>query len=100
MRRGFSQQLALNITAIGDVCVPKEKRDHMANLLSALQYLYTHKMLSPIPRSEINFKLACIRRASEDVTLWQELAPRSVNGERSARYCARYLVNHSTIGKR
>ena len=42
MREGFAQQLAFNITPISEVVIPKEKRDHMANLLAALQYLYAH----------------------------------------------------------
>ena len=45
MRRGFSQQLAINIIAIGEVIIPQERRDHMANLLAALQHLYSHKKL-------------------------------------------------------
>jgi len=46
MRQGFTQQLAINITPISEVAIPKEKRNHMANLMSALQYLYTHSKWS------------------------------------------------------
>lgn len=46
MRRGFAQQLTINITPIGEVVIPKEKRDHLANLMSALQHLYRNEKYS------------------------------------------------------
>ena len=46
MRIGFAQQLTINITPISEVIVPKEKRDHMANLLAALQHLYGNEKWS------------------------------------------------------
>ena len=46
MRKGFAQQLAINITPIGEVVVPNEKRDHLANLMAALQHLYRSKEYS------------------------------------------------------
>jgi len=45
MRNGFSQQLSFNITPIEEVVIPLEKRDHLANLMSALQHLYQNKEL-------------------------------------------------------
>lgn len=46
MRRGFAQQLTINITPIDKVVIPKEKRDHLANLMAALQHLYCNKKYS------------------------------------------------------
>jgi len=43
MRSGFAQQLSINITPIEEVVIPFEKRDHLANLMAALQHLYQHK---------------------------------------------------------
>jgi len=43
MRSGFSQQLSIHITPIQEVVIPLEKRDHMANLMAALQHLYMNK---------------------------------------------------------
>lgn len=46
MRKGFAQQLTIHITPISEVVVPKEKRDHLANLMAALQHLYCNKEYS------------------------------------------------------
>ena len=46
MRRGFAEQLSINITPIKEVFIPLEKRNHMANLLAALQHLYMNEKWS------------------------------------------------------
>ena len=73
MRKGFSQQLAINITPIGEVVVPNLKRDHMVNLLASLQHLYKDKNLSEkvesILRKSINTKKKAVGRTG--LSLWE-----------------------------
>ena len=40
MRKHFEQQLTLGITPISEVKIRHNPRDHMANLLAALQYIF------------------------------------------------------------
>ncbi len=40
MRKAFEQPLALGITPISEVRIRHNPRDHMANLLSALKYIF------------------------------------------------------------
>lgn len=42
MRKRFDAQLSLGCTPIEDVEIPAKTRAHMANLMEALQYMYTH----------------------------------------------------------
>jgi len=73
MRKGFSQQLTLNISPIGDVEIPNLKRDHMANLLAALQYLYKDEIMSEkvesILRKSINTGKKAVGRTG--LSLWE-----------------------------
>ncbi len=73
MRRGFNQQLAINITAIEEVAVPKIKRDHMANLLAALQHLYSNKELSSKVEAILRSTINTGRRATgrTGMSLWE-----------------------------
>ena len=40
MRKHFEQQLTLGITPIFEVKIPHNPRNHMANLLAALKYIF------------------------------------------------------------
>jgi len=42
MRKSFDQQLTLGVTPISQVKIPVNPRDHMANLLAALQYIFVN----------------------------------------------------------
>jgi len=73
MRRGFNQQLALNIIPIEEVVVPNIKRDHLSNLLFALQHLYGNKKWSEkveaILRKSINTSKKATGRTG--LSLWE-----------------------------
>ena len=73
MRRGFTQQLAINIIPIEEVEVPKVKRDHMANLLSALQHLYSNKEWSSKVEAILGSKINTGKRATgrTGMSLWE-----------------------------
>ncbi len=40
MRKNFEQQLVLGVTPISEVKIRHNPRDHMANLLAALKYIF------------------------------------------------------------
>jgi hypothetical protein len=42
MRKRFEPQITLGCTPIGQVAIPADTRAHMANLMEALQFIYTH----------------------------------------------------------
>ena len=56
--------------------------------------------MMPVPRHEINYKLACLRQAAEDGTLWRKPSPKFADGQRFTQFATRYLVFNSTTVKR
>ena len=73
MSRGFNQQLALNITPIEEVVVPNIKRDHLANLLMALQHLYRNKDWSQKTESILRKSINTSKKATgrTGMSLWE-----------------------------
>ena len=76
MRAGFSQELEINSLPIEELKIPfqKGRSQHIADLLLALQRLYTHPMLSreveKILREGINTKKSS-GKGSEGMNLWE-----------------------------
>jgi len=73
MRRGFSQQLEINIVPIEEVSVPLIKRDHLANLLMALQHLYRNKEWSEKAEAILRKAINTSKKATgrNGMSLWE-----------------------------